>query len=317
MLSDIVGQSAFIQKIRKHLAEYSSHDKPLVIIGGKGVGKAFLAAHVHAQSGRKNQPLQSLNFSLLPERDQRLYLLGGGYPDLTSTKRSILEYPTTVVLKHIDHANHYVQDRLVEALNSTTVSRVTRKKIFPVQCRVIFTLYDSPTRLFDFHKLSKDLFDYLAGQFSITVPSLTQRKEDIPHLAAHYLDLFYGRLLPLLNGELSEKRGFRKDKTLDADLIELLTQTEWEDNIRDLMAFVRGLLVFPYEEDLKQKEKLEVMKMLTMLEQGTEFSLPDAMAHIHESIVDRALERVEGHQVNAARLLGISERGIRRKLTHK
>jgi len=91
MLDEIIGRDPSIQKIKYSLPSLAQNSTPLIIIGEGGVGKSFLAAHIHAASPLSLRALESLNFSTLPERDQRINLLGGEPPDLTTTRRSVLE----------------------------------------------------------------------------------------------------------------------------------------------------------------------------------------------------------------------------------
>jgi len=88
--AEIIGLSSALQRIKAKVPRLAADSGPLVIIGETGVGKALLAKIVHASSPRRDYPLESMNFSLLGEREQRIGLLGGGPPELTTTRRSLL-----------------------------------------------------------------------------------------------------------------------------------------------------------------------------------------------------------------------------------
>ncbi len=94
----------------------------------------FVASHIHASSQFKSSQLEAINFSLLSDRDQRIALLEGEPPELTTTLRSSLELPTTLVLKHVDHANLFLQERLAESLQSQKVFRLGLWSVPPRPC---------------------------------------------------------------------------------------------------------------------------------------------------------------------------------------
>lgn len=243
-----------------------------------------------------------LNCSIASERSQRLDLLGGEPPDLTSSRRSLLELPTTVVVKHVDQAGPFLQERLAEALRSRSVVRLGGDEPHPVAARVIVTLRKPVPALRKEGRIIAALADLLAEIRTIRVPPLRERPEDIPALAAYYHEKFRSRSA----GDGSAMR---------PGLVRFLRAQEWEDNVRDLVACVRSLVVFAVEDELIQREKLELMKMLTLLEQGSEFSLEESMARIRRSIIGRAVRKQNGHQQKSAELLGLSDREIRRILT--
>ena len=124
----LIGGSPAIKRIRSLLTKLSADTSPLVITGEPGVGKTFLAKCIHDQSFLRHHELETINFKILSDRDQRMRLLGGSPPDLPSTRRSTLELSTTVVLKHIDCASEYLQERLAEAIKKRNHSTWHKSK---------------------------------------------------------------------------------------------------------------------------------------------------------------------------------------------
>src|SRR5262249_29881829 len=148
----------------------SHHTAPLIITGEEGVGKTFLAGILHVLGARSTSPFRVINFSVLPQRDQRVDLLGGGPPDLTTTRRSVLELPTTVVLKHIDCASHHLQHELARSLSSARVTRYGTDDFFPVQCRPMFTLRASLISLYRRKRIDPALFSFLRTARTVRIP---------------------------------------------------------------------------------------------------------------------------------------------------
>jgi len=318
MLDEIIGGSPAICRLRKLFPSISSDARPLIIHGKAGVGKTLLAAHIHEAAVRgRLRPPETLNFSILAEREQRIGLFGGAPPELCTTRKSILEFPTTVILKHLDYAGRYLQEKLAESLLAMKVSRLSSKDSRPIACRLILTFREPPSKLLEEGRLSPALFERFRYLNKYHVPSLRERPEDIPLLAKYYLDKFYAELSKSMNGAISHLRGFSSGRDVDPALLEIMKNHAWRENVRDLKAFIRCLVMFPYEEEICQEEKIEVMKMLIMLEEGNEFSIHDSLSRIQAGILERALKKFNKRISGAARILGISDRSFRRLMTQR
>ena len=109
----IIGKCPGLQRLKKEIPQLAASAEPLVIVGESGVGKTLLASHIHARSQWNGRPLVILNCRTLNDRDQRITLLGGGPPELSTSRRSLLEQPTTVLIKNIDASARYLQLELI------------------------------------------------------------------------------------------------------------------------------------------------------------------------------------------------------------
>ncbi|RPI04656.1 MAG: hypothetical protein EHM64_09285 [Ignavibacteriae bacterium] len=294
----LIGGSPAIRRIRASLLNLSANTSPLVIIGEPGVGKSLLSSRIHAHSLLNDRELETVNFKILSERDQRVRLLGGSPPELPSTRRSILELPTTVVLKYIDCATIFLQERLAEAIAKREIIRLDTKDQRPIRCKLIFVFNDSPNELFRKGHFIPGLSKMLSKFQIIELPPLKKRKEDIPELAQHFFTQFQ----------------IQRNKPMDRNLVKLLQYNKWNENILELKSFIKTLQVIPDEVALQQKDRIELAKMNLMIEEGREFSLRDSITNIETSIVRYALNKQSENQVKAAQSLGISDRGIRRIL---
>ena len=315
-MDEVIGDSPAITKLREKIPVFANQSIPLVIIGEAGVGKSLFAVQIHAQSTNNKvpstkyeEPFHFLNFRLLSDRNQRIGLLGGAPPDLTTTRRSILEIPTTVILKHIDHANHFLQDQLTEALDSMQIFRPGSNEYHQIKCRIIFTFRKPISQLAQSGKLSPLICSQLSAYKQIHIPPLRERSEDISPIAEFYLRKFYGPRL----GDLKYHRGLDKQGNIEDDLQTFLAQQSWKENVRGLIAFLRSVVTLPYEEEYHYAERGEVSKMISMLEGIYEFSLPESLTRIESAIINRALELYNGNQTKSSKSLGITSRDIRRK----
>ncbi|HVN49381.1 MAG TPA: sigma 54-interacting transcriptional regulator [Bacteroidota bacterium] len=291
----LIGRSPVIKRIRASLEKYAGHTSPLIIIGEPGVGKSLLASRIHANSLLKDHELETVNFKILSERDQRIRLLGGSPPELPTTRRSVLELPTTVVLKHLDKASRFLQDRLVEAIFKKTIARLGTKEQRPIRCRMIFVFNEFPLINLKAGCISQALYKYLSKYPCIEIPPLKKRKEDIPELAQHFFTQF-------------QIQRYRK---IDQRFMELLLEHRWETNILDLKAFVKSLKVFPDKIAIQQRERIELAKINLMIDEGREFSLKYSLSMIEKEIVRVAMVKYDDSQSDAAKSVGLTDRSIR------
>jgi DNA-binding NtrC family response regulator len=307
MLADLIGEHPTLKKLKHSLSALGAQRTPLVIVGEKGVGKSLFGAHVHQHSDHRGQPIAVMNATTLDERDQRILILGGEPTMLTTTRKSILERATTVVLKHIDHLRPHIQDDLAEVLLSQTLRRPGSNALRSVSGRIIITIRESPGTLFKIGRMTARLVEALRSFKSLTIPPLRKRVEDIPALALY----FFGQL-KLWNRSRS-LRGFIRGSRLDPDLESLLKHYRWHGNVMELKVFIRSLVILPYQNLLNAEEYQEVTAMIANVDEGREFSLKDSMHRIEQIIIARAIEQCNGNVRKAGQLLGLSESAIHRR----
>ena len=106
--------------------------------------------------------------------------------------------------------------------------------------------------------------------------------------------------------------GVRKDGRLGAGLRAALLRHRWPENVTSVRSFIRSLVPINYFETRNNPEILELMKMITQIEEGQEFLLHDAVMRIQQSIISRASRRFGGSQSKIGSMLGTSDRTIRR-----
>jgi DNA-binding NtrC family response regulator len=308
----IIGRSPSITRLKARIPHLSAAIEPLVIFGETGTGKALLAKAIHARSPRRSLEIHSVNFSVLSEREQRGALLGGVPPELPTNRRGCLEPPSTVVIKHIDHANPFLQEKLAAALTKKKIFRLGADTWNLVLARPIFTLRQSLLSLHRKGQIIEALFIQLRLYEQISVPPLRKRKEDIPLLVYHFLnESLDGRNLPSLE-QAQVTRDIIRGGTIEAGLLKLLKQQRWDQNVLQLKAYIRSLLLPNHRDSIQEREKIELMRMIALIEEGNEFSLHQSLALIQRCIVDRALAKCNGRQSQAAALLGLTDRSIRR-----
>lgn len=255
--------------------------------------------------------MQTLNFSILVERAQRIALLGGSSPDLPTTRRSLLEIPSTTVLKHPDFASPYLQDKLAEAIATKKLVRPGAKSLQLVLCRPIITLRSPLCELHRKGRISPVLYNCLRKFEQISIPPLRDRREDIPLLASHF---FRTQLRPLLIGEFDASCGhaLTRNVRLQPALKRFLSRKSWPENVFGLKAYLGSLTMKNHLEMFAAGDLIELTKVKQLIEEGREFSLEESLELIRRYLVALALKKCEGNKTKASALLGFSERSVRR-----
>lgn len=313
MPDEIIGASPALRKIRAAVPHLAAEPKPIVIVGETGVGKFLVASHLHSQSPFRSSQLEVINFNILSDREKRIALLGGGISELTTTRRSLLELPTTVVLKNVDLTDQFLQENLAQFLKSRQIVRPGIEKSRPLASRIIFTFIQTVSNLFRAGRIIPQLFGMLRSYKAISIPPLRKRKEDIPLLAEHFLHQFYDKLHSLVNGQVTHVYGLTDSGSIEPSLSKVLVDHPWETNVLQLKAFIHSLITYTYGDAILQPEKIEVSKMLLMLAEGREFSLRQSISIIEDAVIERAIKKYDGHQQKAAQMLGLTGRSIRRR----
>ena len=297
----ILGGSPALRKLRSALPHLASDLKPIVIVGEIGTGKSLLASRIHALSTLKSNAAETINFSTMSERDQRIAALGGGPPELTTTRQSILERSTTVLLKQVHCASHYLQEQLAQILIRRRLDRPGSNEERLVNCRFLFFFEEPPSGLAQTGCLASSLSSFIIQCKTIVLPPLRKRREDIPVLANHFLE----RAIACADVPINSR------PNLTSDLLDFLMTQRWGENVLQLKAFIVALVAPPFNVLLSHSERIEVIKMALMIEEGREFSLKQSLARIEACVVSRALAKFSGCQSKAAQLLGTTDRSIR------
>jgi DNA-binding NtrC family response regulator len=243
----------------------------------------------------KDRELEIVNFKILSERDQRVRLLGGSPPELPTTRRSVLELPTTVVLKHIDCASKFLQEQLVNAILSRTVVRLGTEEERLVRCRLIFVFNSHPQQLSKTGSIIPGLSKILAKTKLIYVPTLKERKEDIPELAQHFFTQFQ----------------IARRNPMDNNFVKLLQRNRWKENILELKSFVKTLQAMPDDVAIQQKDRIQLAMMNLMIDEGKEFSLKKSLSGLEKDLVKRTSLKYNNVYAKTSKALGLTDRAVR------
>ena len=300
---DIVGESPAIQSLLYMIERVAPSDSTVLVCGESGVGKELVAQAVHGASRRSDAPFVVIDCAALQENLLESELFGherGAYTGAAGLKHGLLEVADsgTILLDEVGELSPGIQAKLLRALETGTFRRIGGTKNIHVDVRVLAATNRDLEQFVDEGRFRRDLF-FRLNVVSITVPPLRSRREDIPHLARHFLA--HGRSAGRWVEEITQ------------EAMDLLLCYSWPGNVRELQNCIeraallcKGTRILP--EDLPDSLRSTPQPWP---EAGSyQFSLQEAEGHY----IAQVLRQVDGHRAQAAEILGISERHLYRKI---
>jgi DNA-binding NtrC family response regulator len=190
----MIGQSKSMQDVFDLICDVAPMDSTVLITGETGTGKGLAAKAIHTNSPRCNGPFVTVNCGAIPEHLMETELFGhqkGAFTDAKETKKGRLElaHAGTIFLDEVGEISMRMQIDLLRVLEDRVFYRVGGTQPLEVDFRVIAATNRNLEEAIKQGRFREDLF-YRLNVVSITMPSLSQRKEDIPLLAEHFLQRF-------------------------------------------------------------------------------------------------------------------------------
>nr|WP_321256584.1 sigma 54-interacting transcriptional regulator [uncultured Pseudodesulfovibrio sp.] len=331
----LVGKDDALIEVLNEARTAAQAPSPVMIWGESGTGKELFAQAIHAASERCDHPLVPVNCAAIPENLLEGILFGtakGAYTD-AADKPGLFEEADggTLLLDELNSMPMGLQAKLLRVLQEKRVRRLGSRTEIPVDVRVISILNVDPLYAVEQKILRRDLF-YRLAVVGLAVPSLSQRKQDIPLLARTFIDR-------------SEQRKGRKVISIDDDVLRMFHDYEWPGNIRELLHVIEGSLALigdrlsidwgclprHFRDACRNAAAPQITESISpepVLSQATEKAFYDYHAVKRSSVVSlkgcvqeyeaeciRNVLRVTGGNVaKAARIMEITGAGLRYKI---
>jgi len=307
-------QDPIMEQALANLPQIAKSLQTVLIQGESGTGKELVARAVHELSPVSEEPFVALNCGAIPETLLEDELFGhekGAFTGAQKMRKGYFEQAQggTLFLDEIGEMPLNFQVRLLRVLEDSIIQRVGSEKTITIKVRVIAATNKDLEKAVESGLFRQDLL-YRLNILPIQLPPLRQRPADIQLLASHFLQR-----------SLEDMQKNPPWPTLEQESLALLTTYDWPGNVRELRNMMTRLAV-RLPDDIKQINVQWVARLLPQvvdpvyLGQGTVIPQDATLADAEQILIAAALAKTGGNRVAAAKILGMGERTLRRKLNH-
>jgi Nif-specific regulatory protein len=310
-VSEIIGESPAFAELLVQIGKVADTRVSVLIEGETGAGKELVAASLHYRSRRRERLFVAQNCAALPENLLESELFGhkkGAFTGATEDRRGLFELADggTLFLDEVTETPLSLQAKLLRVLQEGEVRPLGGSHPKHVDVRVVAATNKNLEREVEARRFREDLY-YRLKVFPLRVPSLRERRPDIPLLAGHFLEKYSTEIGKPVAGYTQ-------------GAMELLMAYEWPGNVRELQNEVQRLVIqvdagsFVTEALLSPK----VRKVESMREDAgvpkMRGSLKEIMEQVERHVVAEALREHGNNKTSAAKALGITREGLHKKL---
>jgi two-component system response regulator HydG len=308
---NIIGKSPAMIKLLETVAQVAPSEATVLISGESGTGKELIAGAIHFNSLRKDGPFVKINCAAITETLLESELFGhekGAFTGADRRKegRFSQAHGGTLFLDEVSEMSLMMQVKLLRALQEREFNRVGGEATIQVDVRVIAATNKNLLEQINTGAFRDDLY-YRLNVVELAVPSLTERKEDIPLLAQHFLEMFAAK-------NQKEIKGFTPRA------MHHLIRYDWPGNVRELMNAVERGVVLARSPYLDEADFLFLKDALLSADEdqpvpanlAIEGDAP--LGEIEKTAILKTLEAAGGNKSEAARRLGITRKTLHKKL---
>ncbi len=303
----IIGRSPRMLEVYNSIARVAPSNANVLILGASGTGKELVARAIHQYSKRAPHAFTPVNCGSFTETILESELFGhekGAFTGAQSVHHGLVESSTkgTLFLDEVTETTLAFQVKLLRVIQEQQVRRVGSNRYIPVDVRILAASNRDMASLIRQEAFREDLY-YRLSVVQIVIPSLAERREDIPLLVNHFLSEF----------NLKNER----DVAIQQAAVERLQQMEWPGNVRELENTVVRLAIFsPTGRITLSDVEAEAARSTTHVEAPLDdatVTAPDRLLEMERQHILRVLQESRGNKTEAARRLGIERKTLYKK----
>lgn len=329
LADELLGQSAAMQALRRHVVRAAETNLAVLLQGATGTGKDCLARAIHQLSSRSEGPFMAINCAAIPEALLESELFGhakGAFSGADQAREGLISQTDggTLFLDEIGDMPLALQAKLLRVLESGRYRPLGASEERCADLRLVAATHQPLQEQIKQQRFRADLY-YRLGQFPITLPALSERRDDIAPLAQSFITGFCAR------------EG-RDEMGITPAALRLLYRREYPGNVRELKNMVdyacamtpQGADIDAYALPGEQSDTINNsphnslhdsdVQDATSMEQGSGFALPDdiddlrqALRDVESAIIRQRLQRFEGNRAQTAASLGLPKRTLAHK----
>ena len=299
----IIGKSKRMQEVFSLIEKVAASNSTVIVYGGSGTGKELVAKAIHHHSPRAEKPFVPFNCGAIPEPLVESELFGhikGAFTGAVQTQKGLFEEAEggTLFLDEISTIPLSAQVKLLRVLQEKEIMRVGSTERIKIDVRMIAATNDDLEASMKRGKFREDLF-YRLHVFPVFLPNLKDRKEDIPLLAYHFLDLYNKETRKALKG-------------ISREAMNILMDHDWPGNVRELENVIERAVIVAEQEDLKPDDLPK-----TLFEESSNLVRQGAKGHksldeIKAEYIIEILKETNGNKRTAAQILKVNPRTLYR-----
>ena len=302
----IIGTSPAMNRLLETVSQVAPTEATVLITGESGTGKELIAGAVHYNSARARGPFVKLNCAAITESLMESELFGHEKGSFTGADRRkegrfVQASGGSLFLDEVSEMPLNMQVKLLRVLQEREVTRVGGDEVVPIDVRLIAATNRDLAEAVQSGQFREDLY-YRLNVIMLPLPSLRQRREDIPLLAQHFL------------GQYSERNN-RSIKGFTPQAMDRLNRYDWPGNVREMMNIVERAVVLARGDHI---ELCDLPPPLCEPPAAPEAAIPDAgtasLEEVEKATILQTLNMVDGNKSEAARRLGVTRKTLHAKL---
>jgi two-component system, NtrC family, response regulator HydG len=297
---EIIGQSTAIREVFSLVDKVAKTDANVLILGENGTGKELIARAIHQRSLRKDNSFVSVDMGAITETLFESELFGhkkGAFTDAREDRPGRFELASggTLFLDEIGNLSMSLQSKLLSALQSRQITRVGSNQAIPVDIRLICATNMLLHKMVQEGTFRQDLL-YRINTVEIHVPPLSDRVEDVPLLAHHYLQHY-------------AKKYHKHVNTIAPEAMDKLKRYAWPGNIRELQHSIERAVIMTDSASLQETDFL-LSRSLSSTSSTNTLNLDE----VEKAAIAKALQMHNGNISKAADELGLTRASLYRRM---
>lgn len=307
---ELIASSNAMKNILQLVERVAPTEANVLIQGESGTGKTKIAHMIHKLSERKNGPFIPVNCASIPEQLLESELFGyekGAFTGAVASRKGKFESSDggTIFLDEIGEISQSFQAKLLQITQDKTFMRVGSNVLRKADTRIICATNQDLKKLVEAGQFREDLY-YRLNIVDIYIPSLRERKEDIPVLVEKFLERY--------------RKKYERNFQVNKELLNQLMQYNWPGNVRELenaieraVVLCRGELL-TIEDFPKEIRDFVNDDQIVAVEETDKMTLPEVLSSIEKKYILKALDESLGQPSKAAKKLGISRQSLLYKM---
>ena len=305
----LIGSSKTMQKLKMHIAQVAATDASVLVLGESGSGKELVSKMIHEQSARNNKPFIAVNCAAIPENLIESELFGyerGAFSGADHARAGLIEVADggTLMLDEIGDMPLVLQPKLLRVLETQTLRRLGSTHEKKLNVRIIAATHQNLLERVKQGLFRQDLY-YRLEVMPLTVPPLREHSEDIPELTQFFLKKYSQEHQKLIQG-------------IDSEAQAILINHSWPGNIRELSNVLERAVVLNSSQHIQAVDLPFHLTSKTEVgvESDSKITIPlgTSLKEIEDILIQKTLSLTKGDRAQAAKLLGVNERTIYRRI---